>query len=158
MPKIDYPHVIEEDLQQLEKLEKRHRYSHLSHRVRVLRLLKLAECTNLGEAAKALGYRQRQCQRWFVTYKQEGLSELSASRVHERGPEELVTEEAFEKLKEAEEGRAYPLRHTFGLTRPPRIRSSYDESPKAQDGQKEDSLWICTIVANRFWSARCWSR
>ena len=101
MPKIDYPQVIKEDPQQLEKLEKRHRYSHLFHRVRMRRLLRLPECTNLGEAAKALGYRQRQCQRWFVTYRQEGLSELSASRVHERGPEELGTEEAFEELKEA---------------------------------------------------------
>ena len=101
MPKIDYPQVIEEDPKELEKLQKRHRYSHLFHRVKMLRLLKSAECTNLGEAARVLGYSRRQCQRWFITYRKEGLSELLVSRVHERGPEELVSEEAFEELQEA---------------------------------------------------------
>jgi transposase len=101
MPKIDYPQVIQEDPKELEKLEKRHRYSHLFHRVKMLRLLKSAEYTNLGEAANALGYSRRQCQRWFITYRQEGLGELLVSRVHERGPEELVSEEAFEELQEA---------------------------------------------------------
>jgi predicted DNA-binding transcriptional regulator YafY len=97
MPKIDYPRVIEEDPQELEELEKRHRYTHLFQRVRMLRLLKSAECTNLGEAAKALGYSRRQCQRWFLTYRREGLEELLVSRVGERGPTELVTQEAFAK-------------------------------------------------------------
>jgi transposase len=100
MPKIDYPRVIEEDPQELEELEKRHRYTHLFQRVRMLRLLKSAECTNLGEAAKALGYSRRQCQRWFLTYRREGLEELLVSRVGERGPTELVTQEAFEELEE----------------------------------------------------------
>jgi transposase len=59
------------------------------------------ECSNLGEAAKALGYSRRQCQRWFLTYRQEGLEELLVSRVGERGPTELVTEGAFEELEEA---------------------------------------------------------
>jgi len=101
MPQIDYPQVICEDQETLKKLEKRHRYSHLFHRVRMLRLLKSGECSNLGEAAKALGYSRRQCQRWFLTYRQEGLEELLVSRVGERGPTELVTEEAFEELEEA---------------------------------------------------------
>ncbi len=103
MPKTDYPRVIEEDPQELEKLEKRHRYSHLFHRVKMLRLLKSGECSNLGEAAESLGYSRRQCQRWFLTYRREGLEELLVSRVHERGPTELVTEEAFEELEELEE-------------------------------------------------------
>jgi len=60
MPQIDYPRVIVEDQEELKKLEKRHRYSHLFHRVRMLRLLKSRECSNLGEAAKALGYSRRQ--------------------------------------------------------------------------------------------------
>ena len=101
MPQINYPQVIAEDQEELEKLEKRHRYSHLFHRVKMLRLLKLGECSNLGEAAKALGYSRRQCQRWFLTYTREGLEELLVSRVHERGPTELVTDEAFEELEEA---------------------------------------------------------
>jgi transposase len=48
-----------------------------------------------------LGYSRRQCQRWFLIYKQEGLEKLLVSRVHKRGPTELVTDEAFEELEEA---------------------------------------------------------
>jgi predicted DNA-binding transcriptional regulator YafY len=101
MPHIDYPRVITEDQEKLKKLEKRHRYSHLFHRVKMLRLLKSGEGSNLREAAEALGYSRRQCQRWFLTYMQEGLEELLVSRVGERGPTELVTQEAFEELEEA---------------------------------------------------------
>jgi transposase len=101
MPQINYPQVIAEDQEELTRLEKRHRYSYLFHRVKMLRLLKSGECSNLGEAAKALGYSRRQCQRWFLTYRREGLEELLVSRVGERGPTELVTEEAFEELEEA---------------------------------------------------------
>jgi transposase len=106
MPTIDYPRVIKEDPEDLRELEKRHRYSHLFHRVRMLRLLKSGECANLGEAAETLGYSWRQCQRWFATYTQGSLGELLVSRVNERGPRELVTQEAFEELEEAmKEGR-----------------------------------------------------
>jgi transposase len=101
MPKILYSRVIEEDPQQLKELEKCHRYSHLFQRVRMLRLLKSEECRNLGEAAQALGYSWRQCQRWFKSYQQGGIEELLKSRVGERGRQELVTPEAFEDLEEA---------------------------------------------------------
>jgi transposase len=101
MPKIHYSRVIEEDPERLEELEKYHRYTHLFQRVRMLRLLKSEECTNLGEAARALGYSWRQCQRWFKSYQEGGLEELLKSRLSERGRQELVTEEAFEDLKEA---------------------------------------------------------
>jgi transposase len=102
MPKILYSQVIEEDPHELKKLEKHHRYTHLFQRVRMLRLLKSGECSNLAEAADALGYSWRQCQRWFTTYRQGALQELLKSRVEERGrQEELVTPEAFEELQEA---------------------------------------------------------
>jgi len=101
MPKIDYPQVIKEDPQALERLEKQHRYTHLFQRVRMLRLLKSGACSNLREAAQALGYSWRQCQRWFASYSQGGLGELLKSRVGERGRQELVTSEAFEELEEA---------------------------------------------------------
>jgi transposase len=101
MAKILYSQVIEEDTQRLKELEKYHRYSHLFQRVRMLRLLKSEQCSNLGEAAKALGYSWRQCQRWFASYQEGGIEELLKSRVHERGRQELVTPEAFEDLKEA---------------------------------------------------------
>src|SRR3954454_23103601 len=101
MPKIHYSRVIEEDPERLKELEKHHRYTHLFQRVRMLRLLKSEECTNLGEAARALGYSWRQCQRWFRSYQEGGLQELLKSRVSERGRQELVTQEAFEDLEEA---------------------------------------------------------
>jgi transposase len=101
MPKIHYSRVIEEDPKKLKELEKYHRYSHLFQRVRMLRLLKSEECRNLGEAAQALGYSWRQCQRWFKSYEKGGLEELLKSRVSERGRQELVTSEAFEDLQEA---------------------------------------------------------
>ena len=101
MPKILYSQVIEEDPRELQELEKRHRYTHLFQRVRMLRLLKSEECRKLGEAAEALGYSWRQCQRWFASYRKGGLEELLRSRVSERGRQELVTPQAFEDLEEA---------------------------------------------------------
>ena len=101
MPKILYSQVIKEDPKELKELEKRHRYTHLFQRVRMLRLLQSGECRNLGEAARALGYSWRQCQRWFASYKNGGLKELLKSRVSERGRQELVTSEAFEEMEEA---------------------------------------------------------
>jgi transposase len=101
MAKILYPQVITEDLDDLKVLERYHRYSHLFQRVRMLRLLKSEECSNLGKAARALGYSWRQCQRWFASYQEGGIEELLKSRVDERGRQELVTPEAFEELQEA---------------------------------------------------------
>ena len=101
MPKIHYSRVIEEDPEELKELEKFHRYTHLFQRVRMLRLLRSEECRNLGEAAQALGYSWRQCQRWFKSYQNGGLEELLKSRVGERGRQELVTPEAFSDLEEA---------------------------------------------------------
>ena len=100
MAKILYPQVITEELDVLKELEKYHRYSHLFQRVRMLRLLKSEECSDLGEAARALGYSWRQCQRWFASYQKGGIEELLKSRVHERGRQELVTPEALEDLKQ----------------------------------------------------------
>ena len=101
MAKILYPQVITEDLDDLKELEKYHRYSHLFQRVRMLGLLKSEQCSNLGEAARALGYSWRQCQRWFASYQKGGIEKLLKSRVHERGRQELVTPEALEDLKES---------------------------------------------------------
>jgi transposase len=116
MPHIDYPNVIAESPKQLHELEKRHRYTHLFQRVRMLRLLKSGRCCNLGEAAEALGYSRRQCQRWWSTYAQGGVDELLVSRVAERGRQEFITEEAWEELEEVmKEGRiaTYAQAHAF---------------------------------------------
>ena len=101
MAKILYPQVITEEIDDLQELEKYHRYSHLFQRLRMLRLLKSEESSNLGEAARALGYSWRQCQRWFASYQKGGIEELLKSRVHERGRQELATPEALEDLKES---------------------------------------------------------
>ena len=100
MAKILYPQVITEDLDDLKELEKYHRFFHLSQRLRMLGLLKSEECSTLGEAARALGYSWRQCQRWVTSYQEGGIEELLKSRVHERGRQELVTPEALEDLKQ----------------------------------------------------------
>ena len=101
MPKIHYSQVIEEDPQELKELERYHRYTHLFQRVRMFGLLKSEECSNLAEAARALGYSWRQCQRWFASYQRGGIEELLKSRVHERARQELATPEALEDLKES---------------------------------------------------------
>ena len=116
MPHIDYPNVITETPEQLRKLEKHHRYTHLFQRVRMLRLLKSGQCRNLGEAADALGYSRRQCQRWWDAYTGGGASGLLVSRVAERGRQELVTDQAWEELEEAmKEGKiaTYTGAHAF---------------------------------------------
>jgi transposase len=98
---MDYPNVITESPEQLHELGKRHRYAHLFQRARMLRLLKSGGCTNLGEAAEALGYsRRRQCQRWWGAYAEGSLGELLVSRVDERGRQEFVAEKAWEGLEE----------------------------------------------------------
>ncbi len=119
MAKILYARVITEDLKDLKELEKHHRYSHLFQRVRMIRLLKKSEeCSNLGEAAQALGYSWRQCQRWFASYQKGGIEELLKSRVHERGRQELVTPEALEDLKEAmKRGEIATIGHADGFLR-----------------------------------------
>jgi transposase len=101
MAKILYSQVIEEDPKEPKELEKYHRFTHLFQRLRMLRFLKSEECSNLSQAARALGYSWRQCQRWFASYQEGGIEELLKSRVHERGRQELVTREALEELKES---------------------------------------------------------
>jgi transposase len=67
----------------------------------MLRLLKSGKCSNLGEAANALGYSRRQCQRWWGAYTEGGLDELLVSRIDERGSQEFVNEKVWEELEEA---------------------------------------------------------
>ncbi len=129
MPHIDYPAVISESEQELKKLEKQHRYTHLFHRVKMLRLLKSGECRNLGEAAEALGYSWRQCQRWFATYRKGGLEELLVSRVGERGPRELVTDEVWGELEEAmKEGEIATIAQAHRFLSARGIEYAYPES------------------------------
>ena len=144
MAKILYPQVITEDLDDLKELEKYHRYSHLFQRVRMLGLLKSEECSNLAEAARALGYSWRQCQRWFASYQKGAIEELLKSRVHERGRQQLATPEAMEDLKQtmklgkiATIGQAdeFLTRASRHRVRPPRWRRS---TPQTTQDQAKD--------------------
>src|SRR5688572_28800371 len=83
----------------------------------MLRLLKSGVCSNLGEAARTLGY-SRLCQRWFITYRQEGSEELLVSRVGERGRMELVTEEAMKEGEIASIAQAFLARRGISRTDP----------------------------------------
>jgi transposase len=95
----------------------------------MLRLLKSGKCRNLGEAALALGYSWRQCQRWFALYSRGGLEELLVSRVHERGPRGLVTDEAFEELEEAiKEGEIATIAQAHRFLSERGIEYAYPES------------------------------
>src|SRR5829696_8941756 len=109
MPKIHYSRVIEEDPQELKELERYHRYTHLFQRLRMLRLLKSEECRNLGEAAEALGYSWRQCQRWFKSYSEGGRGRPPGAPKEQGrrarppgiGHRRSLCEEAFADLQEA---------------------------------------------------------
>jgi transposase len=128
MPKIHYSRVIEEDPERLKELEKYHRYTHLFQRLRMLRLLKSEECCNLGEAARALGYSWRQCQRWFASYRKDGLGGLLQSRVGERGRQELVSQQAWEELQEAmKDGQIATIAQAHGFLRERGIEYSHPD-------------------------------
>lgn len=99
--RLDYGKLIKESDEALRKLEKRHRYSHLMQRVRMLRLLKTGECRSLTEAAAALGYSRRQCQRWLDSYRAGGLAALLENRIAQRGRREWVDAEAWSSLQAA---------------------------------------------------------
>jgi transposase len=113
----------------LEKLEKLHRYTHLFQRVRMLRLLKSGACPSLGEAAQTLGYSWRQCQRWFASYRNDGLGGLLQSRVGERGRQELVSAQAWEELEEAmKDGQIATIAQAHGFLRERGIEYSHPDS------------------------------
>lgn len=99
--RLTYGKLIKESDEELRKLEQRHRYSHLMQRVKMLRLLKTGECRSLTEAAAALSYSRRQCQRWLDSYRAGGLAALLENRIAQRGRREWVNAEAWEALQTA---------------------------------------------------------
>jgi transposase len=105
MRRIDYPAVITEGVAVLRAHETRLRGTAAAPRVQMLRLLKGGEATRLSRVAVLVGYSPRQVERWWQTYRADGLAVLE--RVyHPAGKPAQLTEEAWAGLRiELEAGR-----------------------------------------------------
>ncbi len=102
---IAYPRAITETIEELREYEQRLRGTPAAPRVQMLRLLKSGEATNVPQVAALVGYSPRHIQRWWQTYRRQGLAALG--RVyHPAGKPARVTEEAWAGLQgELEAGR-----------------------------------------------------
>ena len=76
MPRINYPIMIDEEVDELRQLERQLRGQPTAPRVQLLRLLKSGQVTTLGAAASVLGYHERTCARWWGDYRHGGLEQL----------------------------------------------------------------------------------
>lgn len=76
MPRINYPEVIQESLDDLSQLERQHRGQPILPRIQLLRLLKSGQVATLGAAARLLGYNERTCARWWGDYRHGGRERL----------------------------------------------------------------------------------
>jgi len=105
MRRIDYPTVITEGTAILSARETRLRGTAAAPRVQMLRLLKGGEATSLSQVAVLVGYSPRQVERWWQTYRTDGLAALE--RVyHPTGKPAQLTEQAWAGLVvELEAGR-----------------------------------------------------
>lgn len=97
---IDYTEEISESVDQLRTLEKKRSSERsVADRLKMLRLLKSGQCRSRRQAARLLGYSERQLSRWFQTYREEGLEGLCQVG-SPGGLDERVTPEAWEALTE----------------------------------------------------------
>lgn len=97
---IDYTEEISESTQQLRRLEKKRSANRsVADRLKMLRLLKSGQCRSRSQVADLLGYSKRQLDRWFRTYREEGLEGLCQVETP-GGPSEKVTPEAWDALTE----------------------------------------------------------
>jgi transposase len=120
--RTDYPTVILEDAARLRARETRLRGTPAAPRVQMLRLLKSGEAMTLPQVATLVGYSLRHVERWWQTYRTEGLAALE--RVyHPAGKPAQLTEEAWAGLRVAleagriagqEDARRY-LAETWGV-------------------------------------------
>ena len=76
---IAYPQAISESVADLREHEQRLRGTPAAPRVQMLRLLKSGEATNVPHVAALVGYSPRHVQRWWQTYRTEGLAALDGS-------------------------------------------------------------------------------
>lgn len=94
MRRTDYASVIGESVAHLCNAEHRLRGTPAAPRVQMLRLLKGGEATTFPQVAALVGYSLRHVQRWWRTYRHEGLAALE--RVyHPAGKPALLSAEAW---------------------------------------------------------------
>jgi transposase len=102
---IAYRQAITESVAQLREQEQCLRGTVAAPRVQMLRLLKSGEATNVPAVATLVGYSPRQIQRWWQTYRTDGLAAL-VRVYHPAGKPAQLTEEAWAGLQiELEAGR-----------------------------------------------------
>jgi transposase len=103
--RTDYPCVIREDEAILHQRETSVRGTPAAPRLRMLRLLKGGDAATLPQVAALIGFSPRQAERWWQTYRQEGLAALERI-YHPAGKPAQLTEEAWAGLSmELEAGR-----------------------------------------------------
>lgn len=100
MPRINYPVVIAESVDELSQLERQLRGQPTAPRIQLLRLLKSGQVTTLDAAASLLGYHARSCARWWGDYRRGGLEQLLDYGTAP-GRQPLMTEEAWQGLEAA---------------------------------------------------------
>ena len=105
MRRVDYPAVIAESVPALRARETAARGTPAAPRLQMLRLLKGGEARSLSQVAALVGFSARHVERWWQTYRTEGLATLE--RVyHPAGKRAQLTEEAWAGLQhELEAGR-----------------------------------------------------
>jgi transposase len=102
---IAYPQVITENVAALQTHEQRLRGTPAAPRVQMLRLLKSGEASTMPQVALLVGYSPRHVQRWWQTYRMDGLAAL-VRVYHPAGKPAQLTEEAWVSLQiELEAGR-----------------------------------------------------
>lgn len=73
---MDYAKLIKESIEELQALEQRQKQAMLRDRVRFIRLLKTGQVKSQRLAGEQIGLQERQSQRLWHTYQQQGLNGL----------------------------------------------------------------------------------
>ena len=97
----NYAAIIQENTEELAGLARQHRHSVIGTRLSMLKNLKSGEARSLPHVAQQLGYSLRQCQRWFKTYQQRGLSSLLGASQQGKTASERMSEAAWRALNDA---------------------------------------------------------
>lgn len=98
---LNYTLIIQESTEELAGLVRRHRHSVVGTRLSMLKKLKSGEARSLPQVAQQLNYSLRQCQRWFKSYQQSGLSALLAASRQGKASGERMNEAAWKPLNDA---------------------------------------------------------
>lgn len=75
---MDYASIITEELSFLEEQERQAGKAIVRDRIRFLRLLKSGQCTSQRAAGQAIGLQERQSQRIWQLYRQQGYAGLTS--------------------------------------------------------------------------------